>query len=200
MSGVFFLLLLLPPWLLHCLSSDCVRSLLVATRHRGRNQEPGRQTDGNGDICQWQQSDGGRKWETVRHGAGIAFSFSPFSFPLADSEELMKEQYDNLLFSYFVLSTALSGLGRSGMVTELSQLQRREKLLLWMSACFCYCCCWLIVNQLLSEVSYSPGEAECFTLWVLPTWIHHVFFFKESKLSKPAGGASVIKCFVVAAV
>ncbi|MEQ2167103.1 hypothetical protein GOODEAATRI_000729 [Goodea atripinnis] len=39
----------------------------------------------------------------------------------------MKEQYDNLLFSYFMLSTALSGLGRSGMadgtkaVTEIRE-------------------------------------------------------------------------------
>lgn len=57
-----------------------------------RKESRARQTDGNCDICQWQQSDGGRKWETGRHGAGIAFSFSPFSFPLADSEELMKEQ------------------------------------------------------------------------------------------------------------
>lgn len=50
------------------------------------------------------------------------FSFSPFSFPLADSTKLMKEQYDNLLFCYFVLSTVLSGLGRQRMVAELSQL------------------------------------------------------------------------------
>lgn len=50
----------------------------------------------------------------------FSFSFSPFSFPLADSEKLMKEQYDNLLFGYLVLSAVLSGLGRHRVVAELS--------------------------------------------------------------------------------
>lgn len=57
-----------------------------------------------------------------RRGARIAFSFLPFSFPLADSEKLMKERYDNVLFSCSVLSSVLSGLWRCGTVTELSQL------------------------------------------------------------------------------
>lgn len=35
-------------------------------------------------------------------GKRVPFSFSPFSFPLADSEKLMKEQYENLLFRYFI--------------------------------------------------------------------------------------------------
>lgn len=42
------------------------------------------------------------------------FSFSTFCFSLADSVKLMKEQYDHLLFCYFMLSTVLSGLGRYG--------------------------------------------------------------------------------------
>ncbi|KAF3690723.1 DENN domain-containing protein 1B [Channa argus] len=58
---------------------------------------------------------GGMEGESLLH-------FSPFSSPLADSENLMKEQYDNLLFCFFMLSTVLSGLGRYGMEVELSQL------------------------------------------------------------------------------
>lgn len=65
------------------------------------------QTDRNSDICHCQQSDGGRKWETGRHGGRITFPFSPFSSPLAHSEKLMKEQYDNLLFCYFMFFTVL---------------------------------------------------------------------------------------------
>lgn len=53
-------------------------------------------------------------------GESLFFSFSTFSFSLADSVKLMKEQYDNLLFCYFMLSAVLSGLGRYGMVAELS--------------------------------------------------------------------------------
>lgn len=52
--------------------------------------------------------------ENVRQGERIAFPFSPFSSPLADSEELMKEQYDNLLSCYFMFFTVLSGLGSYG--------------------------------------------------------------------------------------
>lgn len=68
--------------------------------------------------------------ENGRHGGRITFPFSPFSLPLADSEQLMKEQYDNLLFLYLVLPTVLSGLSRAGMEEELSQLQHGDLLAL----------------------------------------------------------------------
>lgn len=91
------------------------------------------------------------------HGERIAFSFSPFSFALADSEKLMKAQYDNLLFCYFMLSTVLSGLGSYGMVAELSQLQHRT-CLLW-SHCEClnlkslyFCCCCFVFSYV--DVQY----------------------------------------------
>lgn len=78
------------------------------------------QTDRNSDICHCRQSDGGSKWETGRHGGRMALPFSPFSSPLADSESLTKEQYDNLLFCSSMLFTVLSGLGRNGVAVELS--------------------------------------------------------------------------------
>lgn len=53
-----------------------------------------------------------------------------FQLPIRQSLEANEDQYDNLLFCYFVLSTVLSGLGRCRMVAELSQVLPQALLLL----------------------------------------------------------------------
>lgn len=48
------------------------------------------ETDGNCDICHREQIDGGRKWETESAWWKNHFSLSPFSFPFANPQKLMK--------------------------------------------------------------------------------------------------------------
>lgn len=99
------------------LSAICTVSLVV-TWWRGREARA-RQTVTSVADSRVMEGENRRQEGMERR---ITFSFSPFSFPLDDSEKLMKEQYDNLLFCYFMLFTVLSGLGRYGTVAELSQL------------------------------------------------------------------------------
>ncbi len=101
------------------LSAFCAVSL-VATWWRGR-EASAIQTETVTSVTDSRVMEGENGRRGGMEGESL-FSFSPFSFPLANSEKLMKEQYDNLLFCYFMLSTALSGLGRYGVVAELSQL------------------------------------------------------------------------------
>lgn len=53
-----------------------------------------------------------------------------FQLPIRQPAEANEDQYDNVLFCYFVLSTVLSGLGRCRMVAELSQDLPQALLLL----------------------------------------------------------------------
>lgn len=84
-----------------------------------------------------------------RRGARIAFSFSPFSFPLADSEKLMTERYDNLLLG--ALCPVRPVEMWDGAVAALT-----ADCLRWLShrACLCILFYWLLFTSTCSRSNF----------------------------------------------
>lgn len=105
-NNLTIFIIFMTPLLLCCISPWLVRSLRSVQSHSWRRggeegkREPDRQKQWHlSPTAEWRREKNGRQEGTE---GWITFSFPPFSFPLADSEELMKEQYDNLLFCYFI--------------------------------------------------------------------------------------------------
>lgn len=156
--------------LLSRISSWLFRSLRSAQYHlrwRGREARA-RQTETVTSVTDSGVMEGENGRQEGMEGE-FSFSFSPFSFPLADSEKLMKEQYDNLLFGYLVLSAVLSGLGRYRVVAELSPVFTGWEFLIVNVWIWRFCCClhWHTAHLIL----HLGFNGSCWFWQLLRRWM-----------------------------